>query len=200
MNFRLSITKNRLYFRLLIINARFSITNSYESPNVYTSGTCQLSPLSSAGAGLKHAQLLRLSPFTEGECIADVDLRRKNPEKWVSENTARVTTWLQEYGFDCHPVVPVGCGWYCLFDLNKETITRLREAGTCEPFSMNNTELPFLDYMKVQQGLESKVVQLAELRLCLSLSDLYGKEIDPKVLRFRDYLQAEAKMEMTKEA
>lgn len=199
MNFRLFITNARLGLRLLITNTRYSIANSYESPDVYTSGTCQFSPLPPAAAGLKHAQLLRISPFIESECIADADLRQKDPERWFSENTARVTTWLQEYGFDCHPVVPVGCGWYCLFDLNEETIKGLIEAGTCEPFDKNNTELPFLDYMKVQQGLEVKAVQLMELRLCLSLFRRYTKEIDPKVLRFGDVLKAQTEMEMVKE-
>ncbi|KUL81841.1 hypothetical protein ZTR_09050 [Talaromyces verruculosus] len=146
-----------------------------------------------------HSDLLRISPFTEGVCIADADLRRKTPEKWFSENAARATTWLQEHGFGCRPVVPVGCGWYCLFDLNEETITGLIEAGTCKPFNENNTKLPFLDYLKVQQGLEVKTVQLMELRLCLSLFCRYAKEIDPKVLRFRDVLKAETEMELAKE-
>lgn len=152
--------------------------------------------------GLKHTQFLRISSFTKDDCIADTGLRQKKPETWVSENVARVTSWLKEHGFDCHPVAPVGCGWYCLFDLNEEKLRGLKEAGTCKPFDIDDTDYPSLEYMKVQPapGSGSKAVWLMELRRNLSLFYLYTKETDLKVLIFQKYLivKTEGAMEMAK--
>ncbi|EED20952.1 hypothetical protein TSTA_081850 [Talaromyces stipitatus ATCC 10500] len=186
--------------RLLITTLfRFQAKVTMDTPKAYVSFFH--SPMR---AGLKHTQFLRIPPYTKDDCIADAKLRQTNPKTWVSENVTRVTSWLQEHEFDCHPVAPLGCGWCCLFDLDEETLTRLKEAGTCKLFDINDTNYPSLEYMEALRApeLESKAVWLMELREALSLFYLYTEEIDLKVLIFQEYLIVETNgvMEMMKQS
>jgi hypothetical protein len=113
---------------------------------------------------------LRVSSLTKDECIADADLRDTKPETWVSKNLQRITTWLQEHGIDCHPVAPLGGGWFCFFNPDEETLKVLRKAETCKPFDTDDTTYPSLEYMGDEPGtrLEPKAFWLMELRRSLS--------------------------------
>jgi hypothetical protein len=141
---------------------------------------------------LKHKQILRISSLTEGECITDAESRHIEPETWVSQNLDCITSWQQKQGIDCRPVAPLGCGWFCFFNPDEETLEVLRKAETCKPFDIDDETYPSLEYMEDEPGkrLEPKAFWLIELRRALS-HFLAEKGDSQDVLAFRDYLTGE---------
>uniref|UniRef100_A0A093VHQ3 Uncharacterized protein n=1 Tax=Talaromyces marneffei PM1 TaxID=1077442 RepID=A0A093VHQ3_TALMA len=120
-------------------------------------------------SGLKHTQILRISCFTMGECITDAELRHTKPATWVSINLECITSWLRKHGIDCRPGAPLGCGWFCFFNPDEETLKLLGKAETCKPFDIDDTTYPSLEYMEDEPGtrLEPRAFWLMELRRSL---------------------------------